>query len=153
MKRGDIFYIKIPHSVGHEMSKDRPGIIVSRNSAEPQTTVNVVLLSTTERDHPAHVTIRSTHRVSQAMCQHILTVDCSRIGTYLGEATAQEMAAVDIALASNLGLDFGGVNKFASSEREPAPEPPAVNPSVEAELAVYKSLYNDLLTRMLGGAR
>ena len=158
MKRGDIYFIRIPHSTGHEMQKDRPGIIVSRNSSAPMSTVNVVLCSSSTRDHPAHVTIRSLQRVSQAMCEHILTVDNSRIGTYLGEATPQEMMAVDIALASNLGLDFGGHRQIPA---EPAESPAETDVEVlsadkariESELNVYKMLYDDLLTRMLGGAR
>ena len=163
MKRGDIYFIKIPYATGHEMMKDRPGIIVSRNTSAPQHTVNVVLCSSSCRDHPSHVTVRSTQRVSQAMCEHILTVDCSRIGSYIGEATRQEMQAIDIALASTLGLDFG-------LSPEPRAEPPlkdspAAEPeekkedtptritAVTAELDVYKMLYNDLLTRTLGGIR
>lgn len=158
MKRGEIYLIRVPDGIGHEMRKDRPGIIVSKITAGMQTTVNVVLCSSsTRRELPTHVTIRSTQRVSQAMCEHILTVDISRVGPYLCEASPQEMQALDIALATALELNFGGNRELAAPATPPAPEPVTVpaepDAGLRAELAVYKMLYNDLLSRMLGGAR
>ena len=161
MKRGEIYFISIPYSTGHEMQKDRPGIIVSRDSQAPSSTVTVVLCSTSANpDRQYHVTVRSMRKLSVAMCEHVCAVDCSRLGTYLGEASPQEMQAIDIALASSLGLDFGSPSSRTAQPAEPveeevvAPTAPADgSATIKAELDVYKMLYNDLLSRMLGGAR
>ena len=167
MKRGEVYFVSIPHSTGHEMMKDRPGVIVSCTDRGPQKVVTVVLCSTsTSRDFRNHVTLRTLQKMTVAMCEHVCTVDCSRLGTYLGEVSASELQSIDIGLLSHLGLDL-----FAPTPRNVRvavePEPEEAEPeeadepaeetvccdAVAAELAVYKTLYNDLLTRMLGGVR
>lgn len=167
MKRGEVYFISIPHSTGHEMMKDRPGVIVSCTDRGPQPVVTVVLCSTSaNRDIRNHVTLRTLRKMTVAMCERVYTVDCSRLGTYLGEITASELQSIDIGLLSHLGLDLFTPtprNTLVAVEpetEEPEPEEvdepaeePACCDAVAAELAVYKTLYNDLLTRMLGGVR
>ena len=162
MKRGEVYFVSIPHSTGHEMMKDRPGVIVSCTDRGPQKVVTVVLCSSsTSRDIRNHVTLRTLRKMTVAMCEHVCTVDCSRIGTYLGEVTASELQSIDIGLLSHLGLDLftptpRNTQTAAKPEPEEADEPVEETvccDAVAAELAVYKMLYNDLLTRMIGGVR
>lgn len=168
MKRGEVYFVSIPHSTGHEMMKDRPGVIVNCTDKGPTKVCTVVLCSASANpDMRNHVTLRTLRKMTCAMCEHVYTIDCSRLGTYLGEVTASEMQSIDIGLLSHLGLDmFAPTPRNAPATPEPESEPEQVelhNPepideavssdSVSAELAVYKVLYNDLLTRMLGGAR
>ena len=106
MKRGDIFYIEIPYATGHEMEKDRPGIVVSATAANVmRDVVQVVFCSaSTQHQMPEHVEIHSTPRRSTAMCEHIYTVDKSRVGTYIGTATPEEMEQLEAALSKALAL-------------------------------------------------
>ena len=110
MKRGDIYYIEINDEgvTGHEMMKSRPGIIVSRDDHnEAAETVQVVYCSASQhRELPEHVCIRSTPRPSTAMCEHIYTVDKSRLGNFVGHLTPQEMQRLDIGIM--VALDIGG---------------------------------------------
>ena len=110
MKRGDIYYIEINDEgvTGHEMMKSRPGIIVSRDDHnEAAATVQVVYCSASQhRELPEHVCIRSTPRPSTAMCEHIYTVDKSRLGNFVGHLTPQEMQRLDIGIM--VALDIGG---------------------------------------------
>jgi len=106
VKRGDIFYIEIPYATGHEMEKDRPGIVVSATAANVmRDVVQVVFCSaSTQHQMPEHVEIHSTPRRSTAMCEHIYTVDKSRVGTYIGTATPEEMEQLEAALSKALAL-------------------------------------------------
>ena len=108
MKRGDIYYIEINDEgvTGHEMMKSRPGIIVSRDDHnEAAETVQVVYCSASQhRELPEHVGIRSTPRPSTAMCEHIYTVDKSRLGNFVGHLTHQELQWLDIGIMVALGI-------------------------------------------------
>ena len=111
MKRGDIYYIEINDEgvTGHEMMKSRPGIIVSRDDHnETAETVQVVYCSASQhRELPEHVGIRSTPRPSTAMCEHIYTVDKSRLGSFVGHLTPQELQRLDIGIMVALGIGAG----------------------------------------------
>ena len=105
MKRGDIYIIQIPFATGREMRKNRPGVIVSGGELEGRGLLQVVLCSaTSEHSIEPHVPIRSTPRPSVAMCEHLYTVDRSRIGTPVGRCTEAELAEIDKALGTLLGL-------------------------------------------------
>lgn len=168
MKRGEVYFISIPHSTGHEMMKNRPGVVVSCPDKGSSSLVTVVLCSASaSQDRRNHITLRTLRKLTVAMCEHVCTIDCSRLGSYLGEVTASELQSIDIGLLSHLGLDlFSPPPRNAQSSDTPEPEEPAApdepdepveeavcGDTVAAELAVYKMLYNDLLTRMLGGVR
>lgn len=109
MKRGDIYYIEINDEgvTGHEMMKNRPGIIVSRDEHnDVAETVQVVYCSASSKhpELPEHICIRSTPRMSVAMCEHIYTVDKSRLGNYVGSLTEQELQMLDVGIMVALGI-------------------------------------------------
>jgi mRNA interferase MazF len=158
IQRGDIYYIDIPYATGHEMERDRPGIVVSCDALnETSPCVNVVFCSaSSKRELPEHITIRSTPLPSTALCEHIYTVDKSRIGKLVGHATDAEMDMVNIGIMS--GLNLGTVE--LASPCEPVPEGQQSNSNGEAdgslldlvraqtERDTYKALYERLLDRM-----
>lgn len=158
VKRGEIFYVEIPYATGHEMEKDRPGIIVSCDELNKNSPVVAVVMCTasSKRELPEHITIRATPVQSTALCEHIYTVDRSRLGKWVGRCSKAEMAAVDIGIMSGLGL---GAYDLARSQ-EASPEKPqscdtgAANNSMlalvraEAERDTYKGLYERLLDSM-----
>lgn len=109
MKRGDIYVISIPYATGREMRKNRPGVIVSGGETDRLEVVQVVMCSgSNEHALGTHVRLRSTPRPSRAMCEHIYTVDLSRLGKCLGHVTEDEMAEIDRALMTALGLGREG---------------------------------------------
>ena len=160
MKRGDIYYIEINDEgvTGHEMMKSRPGIIVSRDDHnEAAETVQVVYCSASQhRELPEHVCIRSTPRPSTAMCEHIYTVDKSRVSRFLGSCTKAEMAALEIGMMSAFGMGgYGLARPETEAEEEPAEREtaPQVQPNLElavvrTERDTYKRMYESLLDRM-----
>lgn len=106
MRRGDIYYIEKAAQTGHEQIAGRPAIIVSSNKCRWETEVlEVVYLTTSPKvDLPTHVTIRSALKLSTALCEQVTSVSVSRIGSFLGTCTEEEMAAIDTALSISLGL-------------------------------------------------
>lgn len=106
MRRGDIHYIQRRDTVGHEIAKSRPAIIVSNDNLNAHLEViEVVYLTTSpKQEFGTHVQINSTGRTSTALCENIDHVDKSLVGDYCGSCTPREMEAIDNALALSLGL-------------------------------------------------
>lgn len=107
-RRGDIYYVnngKADH-VGSETKKDRPAIVVSCDANNKNSHVLEMVFMTTQpkADLPTHVTIRSTGRVSTALCEAPTPIAVERINNYLGEVTEEEMKRIDIALLIGLGI-------------------------------------------------
>lgn len=110
IRRGEIFYIgKAGATTGSEQFADRPGIVVSNDMGnEHSSMIEIVYLTTqTKTDLPTHVTIRSTGRVSTALCEQVMSVSTDRVHGYIGQCSDKEMENIDIALMISLGLDGG----------------------------------------------
>lgn len=164
--RGEIYYVAIPYATGHEMEKDRPAIVVSceeLNRTSPCVAV-VMCSASPKKELPEHITIRSTPVPSTALCEHLYTVDKSRIRRYVGRCTRAELVQVDIGIISALGL---GAYDLARAEEEESEHVCDMTPDIdeagleaallradaeriahvraEAERDTYKRLYEQLL--------
>lgn len=64
----------------------------------------VFLTSAPKKDLPTHVTIRSTGRKSEALCEQPTPVSVERINNFVGKASEKEMEQIDIALLIGLGI-------------------------------------------------
>ena len=121
MKRGEIYYIKNERErVGHEIMKDRPGVIVSNDGFnEKAGMVTIVYLTRTPReDLLSHVTIRSTGIKSEALCEQISTVSASRVNRYIGTATPAEMEAIETAIQIHLAMQLSTERDAAAGQAE-----------------------------------
>ena len=160
VKRGEIYYIEIPNPVGSEQAGARPALParrdrIQRQNNESSNTVEVVYLTTAlKTDLPTHATIRSTGKISTALCEQISTISTKRIGDYAGRVTPQEQEAIDRCMM--ISLDLSAPVKAAENPAE-APDanatPDYERAMIEAERDTYKTLYNDLLCKVLAGAR
>lgn len=106
--RGDIFYISKgkTRTYGSEQEPDRPAVIVSNNTGNHfAPVVEVVYLTTQEKNPmPTHVDVMC-HVPSVALCEQIFTVYKDRLGGYIRSCTEKEMKEIDNALMISLGLD------------------------------------------------
>lgn len=109
-ERGEIYYINNSRGgqVGSEMKKDRPAIIVSNDvNNKYSSVVEVVFLtSNPKKELPTHVTIRSTGRMSVALCEEPTAISTERINNYICKASDKEMENIDIALMIALGINM-----------------------------------------------
>jgi len=107
MNRGEIWWVDFNPSVGGEIRKSRPAIIVSNDVANKYLNrVQVIpLTSSTENLYPSEAYVRAGGRQSKAMADQIMTVSKTRLTDKLGRITAKEMVGVERAIQVQLGLD------------------------------------------------
>ena len=139
--RGDIFYIATGGYVGSEQKAGRPGIIVSNDTANKHSpNVEVVFLTSQEKKPlPTHVEV-VCKVPSTALCENIQTVAKERLGDFIRSCTTSEMKKIDNALLISLGTEapkaIGGGTQESMQ-------------TIETERNLYKTLYEQLLDRML----
>ena len=164
IKRGDIYYVERSQyapSTGSEQWSGRPAIIVSNDkNNEFSQTVEVVYLTTRPKvDLPTHIDIRSTGKLSVALCEQVTSVAIDRLGNYVAYCTDQEMQMIDAALAISLDIDcepqVKAVEKIVEKAVPVEVSAPHVSESSEevirlqTERDMYKSLYQQMFERLL----
>lgn len=157
IRRGDIFYINNNRGQsGHEIKKDRPAIIVSADFLNKTSDVVVIVFLTSQpkKDMSTHVTIRSTGRVSEALCEQPTSVSIAKLNNYVGKVTEQEMKQIDLALMTAMHLDFESEER-EEAEPEETMEAEAASEGIcenlirlEAERDIYKRLYEDTIQQI-----
>lgn len=121
-RRGENYYINnaSKEHIGSEMKKDRPAVIVScdANNKHSDVLEVVFLTSAPKKDLPTHVTIRSTGRKSEALCEQPTPVSVERINNFVGKASEKEMEQIDIALLIGLGIKLAGAENQSGGSRK-----------------------------------
>ena len=106
--KGEIWIIEQGQTTctGTEIWAGRPAIIVSNEATSQKAGfVNVVYLTTAnKRDMPYHVNVKSGDKNAIALCEQIFAVDKSRITSYVGTISDEELLAIDKALLFSLGI-------------------------------------------------
>lgn len=150
IKRGSIWYVESSYAaVGSEQRPGRPAIVVSndKNNQHSGTVEMVYLTTQPKHDLPTHVTIHSTNRVSIAICEQITTVAVERIGSYYGQATDEEMAAINRAMLISLGIQHGDAAE--EIKETPVPDFDSRLAEAEAKCKVLQELYDSLLNKLI----
>lgn len=112
VKRGEIYYVDWSGGRGSEQAGTRPALIIQNdigNQFSPTTIIAAI--STSEgSNYPFQVLIESQEsglpRASIVKCEHIQTIDQSRLGRLVGELRDPKLAEVDVAIHRSLGLEF-----------------------------------------------
>jgi mRNA interferase MazF len=106
MNKGDVWWINFDPSVGGEIKKERPAVIVSNNAANRNLNrVQVVpITSNVSRIYPSEALVTLQGRQGKAMADQLTTVSKQRMRKKAGEITSVEMASVELAIRVQLGL-------------------------------------------------
>jgi mRNA interferase MazF len=106
VKRGEIWWVDFNPSIGGEIQKTRPAVIVSNDFAnEASNRVQVVpLTSKTDKCYPCEAYILVNDKQSKAMADQIMTVSKQRLKSKIGVVLDSEMQLVERALKVQLLL-------------------------------------------------
>ncbi len=106
MKRGEIWWIDFDPSVGGEIRKKRPAVIVSNNPSNRNLNrVQVVpMTSNITRVYSSEALVMLQGRKGKAMANQLTTVSKQRMIDKAGELSSEEMASVERAIRVQLGL-------------------------------------------------
>ncbi len=93
--RFDVFLVNLDPTVGSEIRKSRPCVIVSPDEMNRHVrTVVVAPLTTASRPYPSRVPVRFAGKDGQVVIDQLRTVDKVRLAARLGALDPQEATAV-----------------------------------------------------------
>ena len=106
MKRGEIWWVNFDPSIGGEIKKKRPAVIVSNNAANKfLNRVQVVpLTSNVERLYPSEAVVVFKGKKSKAMADQLATVSKERLFRRASVLSQEDMSKIDEAIKVQLGF-------------------------------------------------
>jgi mRNA interferase MazF len=108
IERGEVYWINFDPSLGGEIQKTRPAIVLSNNAANlALNRVQVVpITSRTDRVYPGEAIIDLRGEKRKAMADQLTTVSKQRLGSKLGALSSEDMTRVEAAIAVQLALNL-----------------------------------------------
>lgn len=104
MRRGDIFNLRLPKTVGHEQRGRRYGVVVQSDAFLPRSVVLIAPTSTSARPASFRPEVEIEGVSTRVLVEQIGAVDVGRLGELAGHLSPEEQWGVDAALLAVLGL-------------------------------------------------
>ncbi len=106
LKRGEVYWVNFDPSIGGEIQKARPAVIVSNNAANVMTnrTLVIPLSSQVTRLYPGEALIQLNGKKSKAMADQLTTASKLRFKSRIGAVSPEEMGLIERAILVQLGI-------------------------------------------------
>lgn len=106
LRRGDVYWVALDPTIGSEIKKSRPAVIVSNNSCNTFGTRVVVLplTSNVESLYPGEAGVVVNGKPARVLGDQIRSVDKARLRSRIDRLSHDELMAVDEAIRITLAL-------------------------------------------------
>jgi len=107
MQRGEVWWVNFDPSVGGEIQKQRPALILSNDASNKHLNrLQVIPLSTrVERLYPSEVVITLNGKPHKAMADQLTTVSKVRLSNRIGKLGAADLVQVERVVKLQLDLN------------------------------------------------
>ena len=109
--RGDIWLVNLDPTIGHEIKKSRPAVIIQNdlgNRYSPITIIAPITSQNIEKVYPIEVILdkksSGLEKISKILLNQIRAIDKRRLIKKLGRLDYETMAKIDYSIKISLGL-------------------------------------------------
>jgi len=106
VKRGEVWWIDFEHSVGGEIQKNRPAVIISNDYANQYSNrVQIIpLTSKIEKCYPCETYVLMGDQKSKAMADQIMTLSKNRLKSKITTISDKDMRSIERVIKVQLSL-------------------------------------------------
>ena len=111
VKRGDIWLVNLNPTIGHEIKKSRPAVIIQNdlgNKYSPITIIAPITSQNIEKIYPIEVILdrknSGLEKISKVLLNQIRAIDKGRLIKKLGKIDYETLIKVDASIKISLGL-------------------------------------------------